>query len=127
MADKLFVIDSGFVSASLERLDGLLEVGRMGPGERIGVGGFADETPTLSRFCAYKDCMIGRIDRADLEPRLSEHPELLVALAGLAEFRVKARAVLLEASLWRLIRGWLRKNVRRFRVARAAGCDVNSR
>ena len=71
--------------------------------------------------------MIYRIDKADLEPWLAEHPELIGALAGLAKFREKARAALLEAKPVVAdangFLGWLRKNVRRFEVTRGQGAD----
>jgi CRP-like cAMP-binding protein len=125
--EALYIIESGIISVSLQRPDGWLEVGRMGPGELIGETGFVDATPTLGRFCAYTDCMIYRIDKADLEPWLAEHPELLGALAGLAKFRAKARAALLETKPVVAdasgFMSWLRKNVRRFEVTRGPGAD----
>lgn len=125
--EALYIIESGIISVSLQRSDGWLEVGRMGPGELIGETGFVDASPTLGRFCAYTDCMIYRIDKADLEPWLAEHPELLGALAGLAKFRAKARAALLETKPVVAdasgFMSWLRKNVRRFEVTRGPGAD----
>jgi CRP-like cAMP-binding protein len=123
--DALFIIESGVVSVSLQRPDGWLEVGRMGPGELIGETGFVNATPTLGRFCAYTDCMIYRVDKVDLEPWLEEHPELMGALAGLAKFRANARAAMLEAKPVVAdasgFISWLRKNVRRFEVTRGQG------
>jgi CRP-like cAMP-binding protein len=105
--DALFIVESGVVSASVQRGDSWLEVGRMGPSELIGETGFVDGTPTLARFCAYTDSMIYRIDKADLEPWLTERTELIGALAGLAKFRAgilprcskpKRRAAILKVS-----------------------------
>ncbi|MFK3973724.1 mechanosensitive ion channel domain-containing protein [Pseudomonas sp. NPDC087358] len=123
--DALYIIESGVLSASVQRPEGWLEVGRMGPGELIGETGFVDATPTMARFCAYTDCMIYRIEKADLEPWLQQHSELIGALAGLAKFRLKARASLLEikpvTSDPAGFIGWLRKSVTRFQVPRGPG------
>ncbi|MFY1663781.1 mechanosensitive ion channel domain-containing protein [Pseudomonas sp. Pseu.R1] len=123
--EALYIIESGVMSVSIQRPDGWLEVGRMGPGELFGETGFVDGTPTVGRFCAYTDCMIYRIDKADLEPWLQEHSELIGALAGLAKFRSKARAAMLETKPVvvdpRGFMGWLRKNVTRFQVNRGPG------
>jgi small-conductance mechanosensitive channel/CRP-like cAMP-binding protein len=120
--DALYIIESGVISASLLRSDGWQELGRMGPGELIGETGFVDATPTLARFCAYTDCMVYRIEKADLEPWLAEHPELIGALAGLAKFRAKARASFLEAKPATVdpsgFLSWLRKSVKRLEVSR---------
>jgi small-conductance mechanosensitive channel/CRP-like cAMP-binding protein len=123
--DALYIIESGVISASLLRSDGWQELGRMGPGELIGETGFVDATPTLARFCAYTDCMVYRIEKADLEPWLAEHPELIGALAGLAKFRTKARASFLEAKPAAVdpsgFLSWLRKSVKRLEVSRGQG------
>jgi small-conductance mechanosensitive channel len=120
--DALYIIESGVISASLLRSDGWQELGRMGPGELIGETGFVDATPTLARFCAYTDCMVYRIEKADLEPWLAEHPELIGALAGLAKFRAKARASFLEAKPAAVdpsgFLSWLRKSVKRLEASR---------
>ncbi|WP_342655003.1 mechanosensitive ion channel domain-containing protein [Pseudomonas sp. F3-2] len=120
--DALFIIESGVVSVSLLRPEGWLELGRMGPGELLGEGGFVDASPTQARFCAYTDCMIYRIEKADLEPWLAEHGELLGALAGLAKFRAKARASMLETKPAVVdpsgFLSWLRKSVKRLEITR---------
>ncbi|MFJ5296460.1 Crp/Fnr family transcriptional regulator [Pseudomonas sp. NPDC088368] len=125
MPDALYIIESGVMSVSIQRPDGWLEIGRMGPGELFGETGFVDGTPTAGRFCAYTDCMIYRIDKADLEPWLQEHSELIGALAGLAKFRTKARASMLDVKPVITdpsgFMGWLRKNVTRFQVGRGPG------
>jgi small-conductance mechanosensitive channel/CRP-like cAMP-binding protein len=123
--DALYIVESGVVSASLKRGESWLEIGRMGPGELIGETGFIDASPSLARFCAYTDSMIYRIDKADLEPWLSEHTELIGALAGLSKFRTKALASMLETQQPTIdprgFVGWLRKNVTRFQVTKAPG------
>jgi CRP-like cAMP-binding protein len=123
--DALFIIESGVMSVSIQRPDGWMEVGRMGPGEVFGETGFVDGTPTVGRFCAYTDCMIYRIDKADLEPWLQEHGEMIGALAGLAKFRSKARAAMLETKPVITdpsgFMSWLRKSVTRFQVNRGPG------
>jgi small-conductance mechanosensitive channel/CRP-like cAMP-binding protein len=123
--DALFIIESGIISASIQRTDGWMEVGRMGPGELIGETGFVDGTPTVARFCAYTDCMVYRIDKADLAPWLDQHSELVGALAGLAKFRANARAALLETKPVITdpsgFMGWLRKSVTRFGANRNQG------
>ncbi len=123
--DSLYIVESGVVSAAVERPDGWFEVGRMGPGELIGETGFVDETPTVARCSAYTDCMIYRIDKAELEPWLQEHSELIGALAGLANFRAKARESLLETKTVitdsRGFLGWLRNRVPGFQTNRSRG------
>lgn len=123
--DSLYIIESGVISVSIQRPDGWIEVGRMGPGELIGETGFVDGTPTAGRFCAYTDCMVYRIEKANLEPWLKEHGELIGALAGLAKFRANARAAFLEAKPVVIdpsgFLGWLRKSVTRFRVSGEPG------
>ncbi len=125
--DALYIIESGVVSAAVQHGDGWLEIGRMGPGELIGESGFVDQSPTLARFCAYTDCMIYSIDRADLEPWLQEHSELIGALAGLQKFRAKAKASVLESKPQVADNsgfvGWLRKRVTRFQVPRKEATD----
>jgi small-conductance mechanosensitive channel len=125
--EALFIIESGVVSASVQRGDSWLEVGRMGPGELIGETGFVDQSPTMARFCAYTDCMIYRIDRAELEPWLLEHTELIGALAGLKKFREKARAAMLESKPVVVdasgFVGWLRKRVTRFQTTAKDSTD----
>ncbi|WP_110947054.1 mechanosensitive ion channel domain-containing protein [Pseudomonas bohemica] len=125
LPDALYIIESGVLSVSIQRLDSWIEIGRMGPGELFGESGFVDGTPALGRFCAYTDCMIYRIDKADLEPWLQDHSELLGALAGLSRFRTKARAAVLETKPVLAdpsgFMGWLRKNVTRFQVSRLPG------
>lgn len=123
--EALYIVESGVLSVSVQRPDGWVEVGRMGPGELFGETGFVDATPTLGRFSALTDCMIYRIDKTDLEPWLHEHSELMGALAGLARFRVKARDSVLETAPVVVDRGglisWLRKRVPGFQTGRGPG------
>jgi small-conductance mechanosensitive channel/CRP-like cAMP-binding protein len=120
--DALYIIESGVVSVSVERPEGWLEVGRMGPGELLGETGFVDQSPALGRFCALTDCMVYRIALADLEPWLKDHPELRGALAGLARFRAKARTTMLENKPVSPdpsgFLKWLRKGVTRLQTPR---------
>jgi CRP-like cAMP-binding protein len=120
--DALYIIESGVVSVSVERSEGWLEVGRMGPGELLGETGFVDQSPALGRFCALTDCMVYRIALADLEPWLKDHPELRGALAGLARFRAKARTTMLENKPVSPdpsgFLKWLRKGVTRLQTPR---------
>jgi small-conductance mechanosensitive channel len=120
--DALYIIESGVVSVSLERADGWFEVGRMGPGELLGETGFVDQSPTLGRSCALTDCMVYRIALADLEPWVKDHPELRGALAGLAKFRAKARAAMLESKPVATdspgFLRWLRSSVTRLQAGR---------
>ena len=95
--EAMYIIESGVVSVSVEQGDSWQEVGRMGPGELLGETGFVDQSPSLARFCAMTDCMVYRIDYQDLEPWIKEHAELRGALAGLARFRAKSRAAMLES------------------------------
>jgi CRP-like cAMP-binding protein len=123
--EALFIVESGVVSASVQRGESWMEIGRMGPGELIGETGFVNNSETLARFCAYTDSMIYRIDKADLEPWLSEHGELIGALAGLAKYRAGMRASLLEIKQPitdpRGFMNWLRKSVTRFQPTKGPG------
>ena len=123
--EALYIIESGVISVSVERPEGWMEAGRMGPGELFGETGIVDGTPTLGRVSAYTDCMIYRIDKADLEPWLHAHSELLGALAGLAKFRIKARAALLETKPAIVnpagFVSWLRERVTRLQAKRGPG------
>jgi small-conductance mechanosensitive channel len=119
----LYIIESGVVSVSVEQGETWQEVGRMGPGELLGETGFVDQSPSMARFCAMTDCMIYRIDYEDLEPWIKEHAELRGALAGLARFRAKARASMLESKPVAPPPGgfinWLSKSVTRWQGSRS--------
>jgi small-conductance mechanosensitive channel len=113
--DALLIIESGVVTAAVERSDGWHELGRLGPGELMGESGIIDNTAIPVRCMALTDCVVYRIDRSDLEPWLLEHSELRDALAGLARFRAEARATALvhkpANSAPKGFLHWLRKNV----------------
>lgn len=123
--DALLIIESGVVTAAVERPDGWLEVGRMGPGELIGETGIVDQSASLARFSAMTDCMVYRIESKDLEPWLDEHGELRGALAGLVRFRAQARATMIQhkpvdAGPNGFLQ-WLRKSVTRFQPGNERG------
>jgi small-conductance mechanosensitive channel len=113
--DALLIIESGVVTAAVERPDGWHEMGRLGPGELMGETGIVDQTAIPVRCMALTDCVVYRIDRSDLEPWLNEHNELLDALAGLVRFRAQVReTALLHKPANATPKGflhWLRKNV----------------
>lgn len=113
--DALLIIESGVVTAAVERPDGWHELGRLGPGELMGENGIIDDTAIPVRCMALTDCVIYRIDRSDLAPWLHEHSELRAALAGLARFRNEVRATALQhkpaTPTPKGFLQWLRKNV----------------
>ncbi|MDB5982412.1 MAG: hypothetical protein JWQ69_3427 [Pseudomonas sp.] len=113
--DALLIIESGVVTAAIERPDGWHELGRLGPGELMGESGIIDNTAIPVRCMALTDCVVYRIDRSDLEPWLVEHSELRVALAGLARFRAEVRTTALQhkpaSPTPKGFLHWLRKNV----------------
>lgn len=123
--DALLIIESGVVTAAVERPDGWFEVGRMGPGELIGETGIVDQSVSLARFSAMTDCMVYRIERKDLEPWLDEHGELRGALAGLARFRAQARATMIQLKPVDVGQNgflqWFRKSVTRFQPGNKRG------
>jgi small-conductance mechanosensitive channel/CRP-like cAMP-binding protein len=123
--DALLIIESGVVTAAVERPDGWFEVGRMGPGELIGETGIVDQSISLARFSAMTDCMVYRIERKDLEPWLDEHGELRGALAGLARFRAQARATMIQLKPVDVGQNgflkWFRKSVTRFQPGNKRG------
>jgi len=94
--DALLIVESGVVTVTIERSDGPYELGRMGPGEVMGEGGIIDDLPTAVRFTALTDCVIYRVDRADIIANFDEQSELRRALVELARNRTKAREVLLQ-------------------------------
>jgi small-conductance mechanosensitive channel len=113
--DALLIIESGVVTAAIERADGWHELGRLGPGELMGESGIIDNTAILVRCMALTDCVIYRIDRSDLEPWLVEHSEIRAALTRLAHFRAEVRTTALQyipaGPKPKGFLHWLRKNV----------------
>ena len=94
--EALLIVESGVVTVTIERSDGPFELGRMGPGELMGEGGVAGESPTAVRFTALTDCVIYRVDRTDITANFDEHSELRRALVELVRTRTKAREPLLQ-------------------------------
>ncbi|MFR0715580.1 mechanosensitive ion channel domain-containing protein [Enterobacterales bacterium BD_CKDN230030183-1A_HGKHYDSX7] len=94
-SDYLLVIGSGVVSASVRDGDKLLEAGRMGPGEVLGIEGIVDEDDSLAEFRTLTSCVLYRIDKAQVKSCLEQRGEVQVALTKLQRFRRQSRESLL--------------------------------
>ncbi|WP_397448224.1 mechanosensitive ion channel domain-containing protein [Pseudomonas sp. NA-150] len=115
VSDALLIIESGVVTVAIERSDGWHELGRLGPGDLMGESGIIEQLPLPVRCTALTDCVVYRIDRADLEPWLHEGNQLAEALEGLASFRGHVREVALQhrpaAATPKGLLHWIRKSV----------------
>ena len=94
-SDHLLVIGSGVVSASVRDGDKLLEAGRMGPGEVLGVEGIIDEDESLAEFRTLTSCVLYRIDKEQVKSCLAQRGDVQTALSKLQRFRRQSRESLL--------------------------------
>ncbi|WP_449430595.1 mechanosensitive ion channel domain-containing protein [Pseudomonas putida] len=94
-SDYLLVIASGVVSASIRDGDKLLEAGRMGPGEVLGVEGLIDEENSFAEFRTLTGCVLYRIDKEQVRSCLEQRGEVQTAFSKLLRFRRQSRESLL--------------------------------
>ncbi len=94
-SDHLLVIGSGVVSASVRDGDKLLEAGRMGPGEVLGIDGIVDEDDSFAEFRALTSCVLYRIDKEQVRSCLIQRGEVQTALTKLQRVRRQSRESLL--------------------------------
>lgn len=80
--DHLLVIGSGVVSAAIRDGETLVEAGRMGPGEVLGIEGLIDEDDSFAEFRTLTSCLVQR-------------GEVQTALTKLQRFRRQSRESLL--------------------------------
>jgi len=94
-SDHLLVIGSGVVSASVRDGDKLLEAGRMGPGEVLGIEGILDEDDSFAEFRTLTGCVLYRIEKEQVRSCLVQRGEVQAALNKLQRFRRQNRESLL--------------------------------
>ena len=94
-SDHLLVIGSGVVSASVRDGDKLLEAGRMGPGEVLGIEGIIDEDASFAEFRTLTSCVLYRIDKEQVKSCLEQRGDVQMALNKLQRFRRQSRESLL--------------------------------
>jgi small-conductance mechanosensitive channel/CRP-like cAMP-binding protein len=94
-AEHLLVIGSGVVQASVRNGDTLLEAGRMGPGEVLGIEGLVDEDQSLVEFRTLTSCLLYRIEKEQVRSCLEQRGDVQTALVKLQRFRQQSRASLL--------------------------------
>lgn len=113
LTDSLLVIATGVVSASLKDGSGVIEAGRMGPGEVMGEEGIALGTPSQARFTALTSGLIYRIEKDMLQTCLNERSEVGTALTKLQRVRQQNSASVLSAKPVTLKKGgflgWLKR------------------
>ncbi|WP_342245183.1 mechanosensitive ion channel family protein [Pseudomonas sp. OTU5201] len=95
VSDGLLVIGTGVISAAVPDGAGMIEAGRMGPGEILGEEGIANDAPSQARFTALTSCMLYRIERDAIRSCLEERIEIRAALTRLRAFREQASRNLL--------------------------------
>ncbi|MHC6228026.1 mechanosensitive ion channel domain-containing protein [Pseudomonas sp. X10] len=91
----LLVIGSGVVSASIRDGDKLIEAGRMGPGEVLGIEGIVDSEGSNAEFRTLTSCLLYRIDKEQVRSCLAQRTEVESALSKLQHFRRQASQSLL--------------------------------
>ncbi|MDH4561736.1 mechanosensitive ion channel family protein [Pseudomonas sp. BN411] len=113
VADGLLVIGTGVVSASVPDGTGMLEAGRMGPGEILGEEGIANDAPSQARFTALSSCVLYRIERDAIRNCLDARVEVRAAITRLRTFREQASRNLLLQKPQAIKKGgflsWLQK------------------
>ncbi|MNF62246.1 Low conductance mechanosensitive channel YnaI [compost metagenome] len=95
VSDGLLVIGTGVVSAAVQDGAGMLEAGRMGPGEILGEEGIANDAPSQAQFTALTSCVLYRIEKEAIRTYLDERVEVRAALTRLRNFREQASRSLL--------------------------------
>lgn len=83
----VLVIGTGVVSASVRDGERLLEAGRMGPGEVLGVEGLLDADASSAEFRSLTSCLLYRIDKAEVRSCLEQRDEVKAALSKLQRLR----------------------------------------
>ncbi|EKT4523977.1 mechanosensitive ion channel family protein [Pseudomonas putida] len=94
-SDHLLVIGSGVVSASIRDGERLVEAGRMGPGEVLGIEGLTDDETSFAEFRTLTGCLLYRIDKEQVRSCLVKRGEVQSALTKLLRFRRQSRESLL--------------------------------
>lgn len=115
VSDYLLVIGTGVVSASIPDGNGLIEAGRMGPGEILGEEGIIEGESTTAEFRSLTACTLYRIDKSAVRNCLEQRTEVKAALSKLQRFRQQASQSLLLQKPVAIKKGgflsWLHKKV----------------
>ncbi|NIF18984.1 mechanosensitive ion channel family protein [Pantoea sp. Cy-639] len=94
-SDHLLVIGSGVIQASVRNGERLVEAGRMGPGEVLGIEGLVDQDDSLAEFRTLTSCLLYRIEKDQVRSCLEQRGEVKSALTKLQRFRQMSRESLL--------------------------------
>ncbi|MCU1730658.1 MULTISPECIES: mechanosensitive ion channel family protein [unclassified Pseudomonas] len=86
-SEHVLVIGTGVVSAAVHDGERLLEAGRMGPGEVLGVEGLLDGDASNAEFRTLTSCLLYRIDKAEVRDCLEKRDEVKAALSKLQHVR----------------------------------------
>ncbi|RWU26763.1 mechanosensitive ion channel protein MscS [Pseudomonas alkylphenolica] len=112
-SDFLLVIGTGVVSAAIRDGDKLIEAGRMGPGEVLGVEGLLDGDNSSAEFRSLTSCLLFRINKEEVRSCLEERQEIKTALTKLQRTRQQSSQSLLEQKPAAIKKGgflsWLHK------------------
>lgn len=112
-SDYLLVIGTGVVSANIRDGDKLIEAGRMGPGEILGLEGLLEADDSTAEFRTLTSCILYRIDKAEVRSCLEQRGEVKTALLKLQRIRQQTRQSLLEQKPAAIKKGgflsWLHK------------------
>ncbi|MBH3426850.1 mechanosensitive ion channel family protein [Pseudomonas alkylphenolica] len=112
-SDFLLVIGTGVVSAAIRDGDKLIEAGRMGPGEVLGVEGLLDGDNSSAEFRSLTSCLLFRINKEEVRSCLEERQEVKTALTKLQRTRQQSSQSLLEQKPAAIKKGgflsWLHK------------------
>ncbi|WP_166360960.1 mechanosensitive ion channel family protein [Pseudomonas akapageensis] len=95
VSDYLLVIGTGVVSANIPDGTGLIEAGRMGPGEILGVEGIIEGDSANAEFRTLTACILFRIEKDAVRNCLEQRTEVKSALSKLQHFRQQASQSLL--------------------------------
>ncbi|WP_341957623.1 mechanosensitive ion channel family protein [Pseudomonas sp. RC10] len=85
--DGLWVIATGVVSVRIPDGREMIEAGRMGPGEVMGVQNVLDDSPSEARFIALTSCVMYRIEKAATRKAMEQRAEITTALNKLQAVR----------------------------------------
>lgn len=94
-SEHVLLISRGVVLASVRDGERLIEGGRMGPGEVLGLEGLVDDEASPVEFRALSGCMLYRIDKEQVRGCLAESGDVKSALTKLQRFRRQKRESLL--------------------------------
>ncbi|MBC3454907.1 mechanosensitive ion channel family protein [Pseudomonas mosselii] len=94
-SEHVLLISRGVVLASVRDGERLIEGGRMGPGEVLGLEGLVDDEASPVEFRALSGCMLYRIGKEQVRGCLAESGDVKSALTKLQRFRRQKRESLL--------------------------------